>query len=293
MATKHYTQLTLWSESEMEIKTVLSKVSETGRTLQAVHKLLKKIADQDPGRPKNAGVILEALRKMDLSSLSVDAFQQMVLDLEEWKQRYQHEVTEEEERESRKLGGILETAFKNQGIDCSQRGPDLAAGLMLVRWDRYKRKAIIFYGPEEETLGECNLVPEEIVKRTQNLRKGLGSRLSHSDFLSQLKKAYQKVAGMPGKRKGVPIARVLVEMCFQLQSKRFFSNPITEYFSAYSRADFSYDLFRCRHVAIKDGLHLKTATLAKTSRREEFLWVPSSESIDKGDRYSELHFEEE
>lgn len=136
-------------------------------------------------------------------------------------------------------------------------------------------EVIIWYGPKQERLSRCHASPDKVAQRVAELRNRLGSPCSPEEFLSKLYDAYRAIAK---DGEAVPITRVLAEV-----SKRYNG------YGGYSRADFSYDLYRVRDVASEWGLHLVVATRAYTRRRSDFLWVPDDQT-GKGTVYSHLKF---
>ena len=132
------------------------------------------------------------------------------------------------------------------------------------------------------------------MRRLEKVKQQLGSDLDSADFVVRLQHAYSRVvdgqAGEPA-----PIVEVLAELAYLLQGPRFRQDPKRENYRSYSRADFSYDLFRLRESGLLEEatkrFHLVVATRSRTRRRRDFLWVLDDKS-GKGTTYSHLQLQE-
>lgn len=90
----------------------------------------------------------------------------------------------------------------------------------------------------------------------------------------------------------MPIIKVLTELAFLLQNSHFHQDPRRENYESYSRADFSYDLFRIHRYQLSPlKIQLKVATREYTRQRTDFLWIPDDEN-GRGTTYSHLLVEE-
>lgn len=196
-----------------------------------------------------------------------------------------------------RFGTELEKELQKRGLSLSGHYPELKSGLFTIELDFEKWRSTLWYGPKQEHLTQCALSLAEIAKAIDNARGRLGSQLSNVDFLERLQNAYQRVLIITGSKDGdrAPIIKVLSELAYLLQEPRFHRDPRREHYKSYSRADFSYDLFRVRHSEagnlFKQELRLVVATRAHTTRRPDFLWVPDDET-GNGTVYSHLQFEE-
>jgi hypothetical protein len=197
----------------------------------------------------------------------------------------------------KKFGAQLEEELRKIGLSLSGQYPELKAGLFTIELDFDQWKAKLWYGPKQERLGECLFSPNKIISLIQEKRTQLGSQLPENELYEKLRKAYHRAVerkhGEPA-----PIIKVLPEMSFLIQSSRFLQDPQKENYRSYSRADFSYDIFRLRRFQAKSQslfpthMRLTTATRAHTKKRSDFLWIPDDES-GRGTTYSHLKFEEE
>lgn len=170
------------------------------------------------------------------------------------------------------FGIELDQRLRGLGLALSGHWPEFRVGLFTLEVS--EGEVTIWYGHKQERLSRCSTDPAKIAQRVARLKDQLGSPGSPEEFLQKLYLAYQAVKGS---RDTVPIMEVFSEL-----SRKF---------RHYTRADFSYDLYRARarDVASKWGLHLTVATRAFTRQRKDFLWVPDDET-GRGTAYSHLSF---
>jgi hypothetical protein len=168
--------------------------------------------------------------------------------------------------------------------------PDLRAGLFTIGLDFDKGKANVWYGPKQENLGQCSLSVKEVAAKIKDIRSQIGSKIGEEELIKKIQEAAFRSMGKDFKG-AVPLTNILTELAFSIQSSKFRQDPKKENFESYSRADFSYDLFRIRQaqhgILTKQKLHLIVATRGHTRKREDFLWVPE-DLRGKGTAYSHL-----
>ena len=281
----------------MNLEVVLDKLSKHQRNVQSAIKLLREISRLDKNRMENLPKLRTRLVKLEEFLINLDKNQDYVLNLKDWINQYKSVLKDTANQIQRKLGIELEEQMKNLGLSLSGQYPELKAGFFTIELDFDNQKATLWYGPKQERLSQCPLTATAIAKQIEKAKKELGSKLNEQELLEKVRSAYYRVVEMKGVKKGepVPIIEVLAELAYLLQSQRFRQDPRRENYRSYSRADFSYDLFRVRSHQINSlfpsKLHLKTATRAHTRRRSDFLWVPDDES-GKGTTYSHLAFKE-
>ncbi|MCX7013842.1 MAG: hypothetical protein NTW86_15035 [Candidatus Sumerlaeota bacterium] len=250
---------------------------------------LKAIQRLDKDREANLPSLRRTLSRLDPSSLHPHLSSNLIEDIKHWKTEYEEGLLRESEREFARLGITIEAELHKNGLRSSQKGSGIAVGVFLLKWDKSRRVVQIFYGPEEEELAKCPLSARQVVATLMEQRRSLGSTLPPEEFLSRLKQAYLRV-NRESPAQPVPLTEILPEISLLCQKNQFRRNPVRENYVSYSRAHFSYDLYRCRGEGVQMGLRLRTATFARTSSRAGFLWVPSADSTDGGDRYSDLTF---
>jgi len=273
------------------------QLSEVQKQTNRVANLMKQLSELDQNRAANLRKIKDTLRQMIQSVERLDRFAEWAKDLRGWLEGYQKELEAEQQEFHQLFGAKLEKELQGQGLSLSGHYPELRSGLFTIELDFEKWCAMLWYGPKQERLTQCALSPIEVAKVTDDLRKQLGSQLSGEVFLQRLQNAYQRVLIITGSKDGdpAPIIKVLSELAHLLQEPRFHQDPKREHYKGYSRADFSYDLFRVHQSEPSDLFHRKlrlvVATRALTRRRQDFLWVPDDET-GKGTVYSHLQFEE-
>ena len=278
----------------MNLEQLISELQKQQKKVQSIIKLLREISRLDQNRNENLRKIRQAIEKLNHV---VNIFKQAeisVHDLTNWISQYQSEVKSTEEKIRKQFGVELENELGKLGLSLSGQYPELKAGLFTIELDFDQWKVTLWYGPKQERLGQHPLSVSKIASQIEKEKQKLGSQLPEEQLLEKLREAYHRASGM--NRGGpVPIIKVLAEVSYLLQRPRFLQDPRRENYRSYSRADFSYDLFRIRkfqsNTLFASKLHLTVATRAHTKRRSGFLWVPDDES-GKGTTYSHLLFEE-
>ena len=75
-----------------------------------------------------------------------------------------------------------------------------------------------------------------------------------------------------------------------MQNDKFRSDPQKNNYKTYSRADFSFDLYRLKKPnenILRDHVQLSVAIRAYTTRRDQFLWIPG-DNQGNGSAYSHI-----
>lgn len=278
----------------MDQEQLISEFRKQQKNVQSIIKLLRDISRLDQNRGENLLKIRQTIRKLNHVA---NSFKQSVIsfdDLINWISQYESEVKSAEEKIRKQFGVELENELGKLGFSLSGQYPELKAGLFTIELDFDRWKATLWYGPKQERLGQYQLSASKIASQIEKEKQKLGSHLPEERLLEKLHEAYyrasEKKHGVP-----VPIIKVLAELSCLLQSPHFLQNPKRENYRSYSRADFSYDLFRIRkcqsNTLFQWKLHLIVATRHHTRRRSDFLWIPDDEN-GKGTTYSHLQFEE-
>lgn len=278
----------------MDLNQLLEELAIYKRHFDSAAKLLKEISRLDQGRMENLPQLRARLTKLDriTGQLGQGAERHQVLC--NWVDQYKRELINFEEQIKKRFGVELEQELKKKGLPLSGQYPDLKAGLFTIELDFDKKRVTLWYGPKQERLDQCRLSAVEVANRIEKVGRQLGSHLEEEEFLKKLQMAYSR---MPGSERGepVPIIGVLPELAYLLQGSQFRRDPRRENYKGYSRADFSYDLFRIRrpqqHTFFASRVHLTVATRDQTKRRQDFLWVPDDEN-GRGTTYSHLQFKE-
>jgi len=279
----------------MNIEQLITKFQEQQKKVQTTIKLLREISRLDQNRYENLQKIRQAIEKLNHV---LNSFEQGVIPVQaltNWISQYQSEVKRVEEKITKQFGVELENELGKLGLSLSGQYPELKAGLFTIQLDFDQWKVTLWYGPKQERLAQHPFSVRKITSQIEKQKQKLGSQLPEEQLLERLREAYHRASGM--KHGGpVPIIKVLAEMSYLLQSSRFLQDPRRENYRSYSRADFSYDLFRIRkfqsNTLFTSKLHLTVATRAHTRRRSDFLWVPDDEN-GRGTTYSHMQIEED
>jgi len=272
----------------MDLKRLISEFQEQQKTFQSINKLLRELSRLDENSNENLPRIRQAISTLRDVANSVQMVEASAHNLTKWISQYELEVKKAEEEIKKQFGAELEKELEKLGLSLSGQYPELKAGLFTIELDFNQWKATLWYGPKQEHLVQCPLSVSKIVSRLEKERQQLGSQLPENQLLEKIGEAYYRAVDMK-RGEDTPIIRVLAELSYLLQSTRFLQDPKCEHYKSYSRADFSYDLFRIRKF--QSRIHLTTATRTHTKRRSDFLWVPDDEN-GKGTTYSHLRFEE-
>lgn len=278
----------------MSLDQLLKELSTHKRNIQSIYKLLSEISRLDKNQVENLTKLKARLDKLEETMKNIER-ESYVQNLKEWIKHYKSILEDTTNRIKRQIGVELENQLKNLGLALSGHYPELRAGLFTIELDFDKWRAVIWYGPKQERLSECLLSTSAIVKQIERVKKELGSGLKEEELLKKLSDAYNRVAGVEKKGEYVPIIKVLTELAYLVQNPRFHQDPRRENYKSYSRADFSYDLFRIRRYQVEAffpiKVQLKVATREYTRQRTDFLWVPDDEN-GRGTTYSHLLVEE-
>jgi len=179
------------------------------------------------------------------------------------------------------FGQKLEHELKKIGFELRGNYPLLKVSFYTLKVDLENFKVSIWYGPEQEKLETCELVPENIIKKLKIIHDKITQRhFNDKDFLSKVYEAYRVSLYRQNKKLGDPIciSDTLFEYVFLIQDKKFKTNPIKNNYKEYGRVFFSYDLYRLKERRLNNvELNLITATRAYTRRKSDFLWIPSNE----------------
>ena len=273
----------------MDLKQILEDLTTLKKNISSTAKVLKEISGLEQNRIQNLPKLKVRLTKLDEI---IKQFGQGIVYREvlfEWANQYKQDLLNSEEEVKKQFGIELEQELKKTGLSLSGQYPELKGGLFTIELFFDKGLITLWYGPKQERLAQCRLLSHEVASNVEKFRQHLGSHLDNDTFLKKLREAYFRATdtkqGEPS-----PISSVLAELAFLLQSQQFRNDPQQNNYKGYSRADFSYDLFRIRQ-AVNKNLHLTVATRAYTRRRQDFIWIPDNES-GKGTTYSHMQFKE-
>lgn len=281
----------------MELNELLSQRLSTRDYETKIDQILKDIAklDQDTVAnlstiQKKVKVLKELLEKSEPNKSDNDQ-------VTNWLESYQPKLIKIEQ-EVKKKSFANELAKELKSLDMSLEGqyPNLKAGFFSLQLDFTKDILKLWYGYEQELLGEYRILgnAKEVKKQIESFLKNGGSGLEPEAFIDKLKKAYQFLLQHKNEHnnQGIPIIQVWLRMAsWEIQSDQFQQEPLTKNMKDYSRADFSYDLYKSQKIASQKGLHLTVAVKAYTQNRQDYLWIPSNDRGD-GSVFSFIKFEE-
>ena len=273
----------------MDLKQILEDLTTLKKNISSTAKVLKEISGLEQNRIQNLPKLKVRLTKLDEI---IKQFGQGIVYREvlfEWANQYKQDLLNSEEEVKKQFGIELEQELKKTGLSLSGQYPELKGGLFTIELFFDKGLITLWYGPKQERLAQCRLLSHEVASNVEKVRQQLGSHLDNDAFLKKLREAYLRAADAK-QSEPLPVTSVLAELAFLLQSQQFHSDPRQDNYKGYSRADFSYDLFRIRQ-AVNKNLHLTVATRAYTRRRQDFIWIPDNES-GKGTTYSHMQFRE-
>ena len=262
------------------------------KDIDRIAKLLREISSLDQDRVNQVKALQARLSKLTEAAQALTGAEAQHRAVSDCIAAYQQKVKDTLEEIRKRFGAALEEYLRKDGLDLSGQYPNLRAGLFTVVVDSQAARATIWFGPKQERLDTCEVSAPEVAKRLKKCHGALGSLLEPEDFARKLEEGHVRLAGAESGRP-VPIISLLAEVAFLVQPASFRQDPRRESYQSYGRADFSYDLFRCRHAARGSGTarkpHLVVATRSHTRRRGDFLWIPESQD-GKGTCYSHLHF---
>jgi hypothetical protein len=245
---------------------------------QSVMKSLKQIKSLESDHVKNVydiARLLDSIRGR-LADFPTGSEERTVID--EWLNSYSPalEINKRELHDS--FGKALNMLLEKQEIQLVGQYPELKADIFTIKIDFKMGQCSLWYGPEQELLGRTKLDPGELSKRIDAARSQLSSALNEDVFLEQVHSAYLHVIRNRNRPEGerAEIVPVLNELVLIKQDNRFRVSPSKETFKEYTRAQFSFDLFRLsqRKLGTK-SMTLVGAVRSDTSSRSGFIWIPS------------------
>lgn len=270
----------------MELEKVIDRLQKNQREITKLLRLLYEISNLDQNRIENLLKIKHLLTKVlaTIDNNSQLFLYDLVDDLKTWATEYQSTIKDTEKEIKNKIGSELSKELGKNGLSLSGHLPELKVGLFVLEIDFDRWITKIWYGPKQENLTKCMLSVKEIAQQIIKQKQEIGSKLDFEEFLEKLLKAYILSGGSV---RGTPVSIIEVQKRLSdiLKENSASQNRI------YTRADFSYDLFKLlRHKQSNLAtvqVQLKVATRQFTRRRSDFLWVPDDE-FGNGTTYSHL-----
>jgi len=274
---------------------IIKAVSKEKNNLQNMLKSIRNIEKlaQDPlgnlHKIKQDVVKIEkALKQSSLGEFTKEGVRDHI-------QPTKSKIPEWDEQFKRSFGQKLEDALRQEGFELRGHYPLLKVLFYTLEVRLENNNVILWYGPQQEKIETCKLIPEIVVQKLKKNHDKITQRnFEDKLFFSNLYEAYRMAVYKNEKTIGgsLPISKVLQWHAFLIQDKKFKTNPTKKSYKEYGRVFFSYDLYRLKERRIENHeLSLITATRAYTKQRSNFLWIPSNEKGD-GNYISHIKFRE-
>lgn len=279
----------------MDFDKILSETQAISRNFNNALKLLKELKKTSLSNISDAEKIKKKIAKLENLVLHAEDLKNYNTSLISWLKNYNEAHETQLNKEVQVFGNNLDKKLKDIGMSLSGKYPLLQVGLFSIEVDFKCGKARIWYGPQKELLRTCPLSEDKIVGHLHKLPTEIGSKVDTHAFLQFLKKACHRYI-CDGGKEPIPIVRILREIAYLVQSPKFLNNPKQEDYRSYSRADFSYDLYKLNkseHATEFNKEHkLIVAIRSLTRKKEDFLWIPDDDT-GHGSTYSHITFQGE
>ncbi len=278
------------TESRPGTEQLVAEFSQGKKHLEAVLRLIGVVSRLSDERAANIASIRKALAQLSAIAEKPDFPAVYRLSLRQWVEGEQQSAKKAEDELSWRFGADLERELKDTGLQLAGQMPLFTVGYFSVEVKVTPGRVVIWYGPKQEMLEECKLSATEVARSVSKVKQGLGSGLDPQVFIDRLGDSVRRLpdsgAGAP-----VPINAPLPILASLLQDRRAVTDPGEERSRGYSRADYSFDLYRARTLKLSDSLHSKIgltiATRAFTRNRRDCLWV-ADDDTGRGSMYSHL-----
>ncbi len=268
----------------MEHGEILHILVKEKTRIQNILKILKSL-EKEKAKPffsisKTYKYINQISKLLEESSLTPQ-FKQLI---KEYLSRLEEEISYYKEKRKNSFTVELEKGLEIFSLPLKGHYPLLKLGLYTIEVDFDKESLTVWYGPQQEKLFSSSLDIEKIVKALKEERTKIEERAFDDKlFLKQLYDAYNLwiYKNKKGLEEPAPIGDILFLYSFSIQPKKFKIDPKKEHYLSYSRAYFSFDLFRLKERRLDDvELCLITATRSYAKRKSDFLWIPLNISGD-------------
>jgi hypothetical protein len=279
--------------AEEEYLKILSKDGANIKNILSYKKSIDKLIETDPLAnfhkiKKNMIGIEKTLKQSRLDEFIKEG-------IEQYLQPIKAKIPEWEDSVHKSFGQKLEEALKQSGFELEGHYPNLKVLFYTLEVNLDNNTVTIWFGPLQEKLKTCKLIPEDIVKELKdNHNKITQQRFDDKTFSSYLYEAY-KISSYRNELKigdQIKIRDILSEFAFLIQDNTFKINPIKNRYKDYGSVFFAYDLCKLKERNIENHeLNMITATRAFTAKRSDFLWIPSNEKGD-GNYVSHIKFRE-
>ena len=267
-----------------EMDTYRRQLRETiGKPASVITKALGEIAKLDLHRAANIAGIESRLLTVERNLKTLEDAPVLVSELGQWLSEMRAALAAEKQSAARRMGPELEKALALLGLELRGHVPLLTAGVFSIEVVQDRSIIVLWFGPRQERLGEYPLAAAVVANAIGKLSTGLGSGLSHQDFVTRLGRALSYCRLDADTDGMVPIVSLLRQMALAIQNNDFSRNPVRQNYRDYGRVDFACDLMRN-----KSAVRLRTATREYARSRDTALWIPSEDQRGDGSLYSHI-----
>ena len=274
-------------ESKIErLNIFYKKIGDIMRTINEINKLDNARAVNLRALQARTNKIVTLCEELDESAIVKEFISEINV--------YQQQLMQSEQAFVDEFGVQLEGLLQSRNITLTGQYPNLRAGLFTIKMDVKNWQVSLWYGPEQERLEKCALDADTLANRIGALLNTLGVQIDPKLYVEILSKVYNELRSEPNSDMTVPIIQLLPEMASALQDKDCLKDPNKDNFIPYSRADFSFDLFKLKRYNQKDlpfVVHLTVATRAHTADKSKYLWIPD-DLKGNGSTYSHISIRE-
>lgn len=263
--------------------------------IEKIYKTMKQIQLREKDDIHNVFELQKLLEDVKTQSLLLLLKPELKKLVEDWILEYTFKINNDIQLLKRRFGDELNSLLQIKGISLSGTYPDLVAEMFTIEVNFQIGFANIWYGPKQELLGRCKTVAPQVAGALDKIRNSIISRpFDEKVFINRLYQAYLRALHKGGALDDqAEIISVLDELVFLQQDNRFLANPAKENFKEYTRAFFSYDLFRLKDRRFENKLlTISTAARLQTKNRSGFLWLPTN-TAGVGSYYGFISFRED
>ncbi len=276
----------------MDTDELLKTLKAQQRAIEKAIELVSESEKTGIHGPVEALAAKERLRKLG-QAVAASPYLQGCSDLQSWMEEVERRARAVAEGSKAEFGANLEGELQRRGLSMTGHYPIYKCGLFTVEANVDKASVRLWYGPQEEQMGDFPMVPPVVADGIAKARDSLGSGRRPDAILKGIQDACSLTHEFSDGRP-VPIGKVLTMMALVVQERKYYENPTKDNYTGYSRADFSYDLY-CLRTWLTESqqggrVRLDVASRGQTKERSLFLWVPD-DSEGRGTRYSFLRLE--
>ncbi len=264
-----------------ELKDYFERTGKVHLTLTSYLKKLQLLEQEPLSNVYEIGVLLDKIGNISATLSTTD---QESRNLSEWLRLRAQNLDIQKVEFTNRFASTLSELLKADNLELRGQYPELKVKYYTIEIDFPRNKAVVWYGPRQESVSTLRVDPNAVYKAIKTIEKNLYERqFDETKFLQEIHEAYANIIRknqlLEGER--VDILAVLKELTFLKQDNRFSTDPKKENLKEYGRAPFSFDLFRLRQRRIgTKTLTLDVATRMNTAAKSGFLWIPNNTDGD-------------